>query len=421
MPVNNHSILEKAQVLFQSLSHWRRRLHANPELSFQEFYTSTFVVETLKTIEGMEIQTGIEETGLETGVIATLRSGVGPTIAIRADMDALPILESTNQEYTSRNSGIMHACGHDAHTAILLGVAHVLGELFKQGELQGTVKFLFQPAEETTDEHGLTGAPHMIQAGALKDVECVLALHMNPEDVVGEIKVHNEYSMANVDVFEGRIFGLGGHAAYPHLGTDPVWMLGPVLQAIHGIVARRVSPLEPGVVSVTRIHAGTASNIIPTEVFLQGTLRSYDPNVRELLISELEKAFSIVRILGGNYTFHVNRGEPALRNDATVNEWLSQTIRDLYPDCTIKNEPFGLGGEDFGYMTQVVPGAMIFLGCALADGIDRDLHTPIFDIDERCLPMGVAIMAETAKRYVKGEVGFPINSILRGEEQCHTN
>lgn len=397
-------MVEKAQALFISLSNWRRKIHANPELSFKEYETAQFVVETLKGIEGMEVKAGIADTGLQTGVIGTLSAGKGPTIAIRADMDALPILENTNQEYSSRNQGVMHACGHDAHTAILLGVAHVIAELFKEEELQGTVKFIFQPAEESTDEHGLSGAPHMTHAGALKDAECVLALHMSPENPVGEIKVHNGSSMANVDIFEGRIFGTGGHAAYPHLGTDPLWMLGPVLQVIHGIVARRVSPLEAGVVSVTQIHAGMASNVIPTEVYLNGTLRSYSPEVRELLITELEKAFAVVRVLGGDYTFHVNRGEPALNNDSQLNGWLKQVMKDLYPDCNIKNEPFGLAGEDFGYMARTVPGAMFFLGCALPDGLERDLHTPVFDIDESCLPMGVAIMAETARRYLKGEI-----------------
>jgi amidohydrolase len=398
--------VNRAEALFTKLSEWRRKLHMNPELSFQEFNTAQFVSETLRKIDGMEVKTGLEETGLLTGVIGTLSSGEGPTIAFRGDMDALPILEETNQEYSSRNQGVMHACGHDAHTTILLGAAHVIADMMKHDQLKGTVKFIFQPAEESTDEHGLTGAPHMIQAGALEGVDCVLALHMSPENPVGEIKVHDGHSMASVDVFESRIFGTGGHAAYPHLGTDPIWMLGPVLQAIHGIVSRRITPLEPGVVSVTQIHSGTTSNVIPTEVFIQGTLRSYNPEVRELLISELEKALSVARALGGNYSNHVSRGEPALKNHPVVNQWLSQTINDLYPECEIIPEPFGLGGEDFGYMTQVAPGAMFFLGCALSDGIERDLHTPIFDIDERCLPMGVAIMSEMAARYLKGEIGF---------------
>lgn len=398
--------VNRAQALFTKLSEWRRELHMNPELSFQELHTAQFVSETLRAIDGMKVLTGRQETGLLTGVIGILSSGEGPTIAFRADMDALPILEETNQEYSSRNQGVMHACGHDAHTAILLGVAHVIAEKMKSDQLKGAVKFIFQPAEESTDEHGLTGAPHMIQAGALDGVDCVLALHVSPENRIGEVKVHDGHSMASVDVFEGRIFGTGGHAAYPHLGTDPIWILGPVLQAIHGIVSRKITPLEPGVVSVTQIHAGTTSNVIPTEVFIHGTLRSYNPDVRELLIAELEKALLITRALGGNYSFHVTRGEPALKNHATVNQWISQTINDLYPECKIIPEPFGLGGEDFGYMTQVVPGAMFFLGCALSDGVERDLHTPIFDIDERCLPMGVAIMSEMATRYLMGEIGF---------------
>jgi amidohydrolase len=404
MKVKEFCIVEKAQTLYTTLSNWRRKLHANPELSFKEYDTAQFVVETLNGIEGIDVKSGITDTGLQTGVIGTLSSGEGPTIAIRADMDALPILESTNQEYSSRNQGVMHACGHDAHTAILLGVAQVMADLFKQEELQGTIKFIFQPAEESVDKHGLSGAPHMTHAGALTNVECVLALHMSPENPVGEIKVHNGSSMANVDIFEGTIFGTGGHAAYPHLGTDPLWMLGPVLQAIHGIVSRKISPLDAGVVSVTQVHAGMASNVLPTEVYLNGTMRSYSPEVRELLIAELDKAFSVVRALGGNYTFHVKRGEPALNNNPQVNEWLRKVMKDLYPECNIKNEPFGLAGEDFGYMARTIPGAMFFLGCALPDGIERDLHTPIFDIDETCLPMGVAIMAETARRYLKKEI-----------------
>ncbi|UOF91118.1 amidohydrolase [Fodinisporobacter ferrooxydans] len=399
MSTSSVSLLERAQALSDEIIQWRRNIHANPELSFQEFQTSNFVIERLHQIPGMKVETGV---GYKTAVVGTLSSGMGPTIAIRADMDALPILEATNHSFCSQNTGVMHACGHDAHTSILLGAAHVLAECFQAGEIQGTVKFIFQPAEEATDEHGLTGAPYMIKAGVLDGVDCAIALHMSPENPVGEVQVHAGYSMANVDVFEATLYGTGGHGAYPHLGTDPVWMLGPVLQALHGIVARRVSPLEPAVVSIGQIRAGSTSNVIPSEVYIQGTARSYDPEVRELIISELEKAFSIVANLGGKYTFHINRGEPALKNDARVNEWIVSTIRDLYPEFKCIDTPFGLGGEDFAHMTRVVPGAMFFLGCALPDDVKRDLHTPIFDIDERCLPIGVSILAETAKRYING-------------------
>ncbi len=400
MATQHTSLSDRAQALSAQIREWRRKLHAHPELSFHEYQTSQFITEILKEIPGMKVETGV---GYPTAVVGTLSSGAGPTIAIRADMDALPICENTKRGFSSKNKGVMHACGHDAHTSILLGVAHLLAQCFQEGEFQGTVKLLFQPAEEAADENGLTGAPYMIQAGVLEEVDCIIALHMSPENAVGEVQVHAGYSMANVDVFEATIYGTGGHGAYPHLGTDPVWMLGPVLQALHGIVARRVSPLEPAVISVGQIHSGSASNIIPSEVYLQGTMRSYDPQVRELLISELEKAFSIVTLFGGSFNFKVHRGEPALKNDPLVTEWIVTTIKDLYPEFALKDTPFGLGGEDFAHMTRVVPGAMFFLGCALPDGLKRELHTPIFDIDERCLPIGAAILAETARRYLTGQ------------------
>jgi amidohydrolase len=391
------SIVDRAQDLQDKIVEWRRKIHANPELSYKEYETSQFIVEVLKTIPGMEVQAGV---GYPTAVVGTLSSGEGPTIAIRADIDALPIVEENTHGFSSKNNGVMHACGHDAHTSILLGAAHLLADSFQKQEIQGKVKFIFQPAEESTDKDGLTGAVHMIRAGVLEGVDCAIALHMSPENPVGEVQVHAGYSMANVDVFEATIYGTGGHGAYPHLGTDPIWMLGPVLQALYGIVARKVSPLDAGVVSVGQVHAGSASNIIPSEVYVQGTLRSYTPEVRELLISETEKAFSLVGILGGSYKFEVQRGEPALKNDETVNEWIKKTIKDLYPNTNLVNTPFGLGGEDFAYMAQAVPAAMFFLGCALPDGIKRELHTSIFEIDERCLPMGAEIMAETARRYL---------------------
>jgi amidohydrolase len=391
-------MVDKAQALAPALVRWRREIHARPELSFQEVQTAGLVAATLRDIGDIDLQTGIGTTG----VVGTLGSGMGPTIALRADMDALPITENTAHDFRSRHQNVMHACGHDAHTAILLGVAHLLAEAFRQEGLRGTVRFLFQCAEEAPDEHGLTGSRYMIEAGALDSVDAVLALHVSPWHVVGEIQVHDGYSMASVDTFRATISGAGSHAAYPHLGTDPVWMLGPVLQAVHGIVARRVSPLEPAVVSIGQIQAGTADNVIPTTVHLGGTLRSYNPDVRELLIGELDKAFAVAAALGGGYTLHVGRGEPALRNDPRVNGWIVQTVRHLFPGLTIQRAPFGLGGEDFSYMTQIVPGAMFLLGCGRPDGIERGLHTPEFDLDEGCLPLGVAILAETARRYLMG-------------------
>ena len=411
---NNHPMVKQANCLFNQLIEWRRTFHQHPELSFQEFGTSQLIAETLQNIDGMKVERGI---AVETSVVGTLTSGEGPTIAIRADIDALPITEENTTSYCSKNDGIMHACGHDAHTAILLGVATILADLFKKGEVTGTVKFIFQPAEESTDESGLSGSPYMVQAGIYDKVDAAIARHMCPWLPVGDVQMSDGYSMANVDVFEAKIYGTGGHGAYPELGTDPIWMLGPVMQALHGIVARKISALDAAVVSIGQIHAGTASNIIPTEVLIEGTIRSYTPEIRDLLALELENAISIVEHLGGSFSLNIERGEPALNNSALVNQWITEAMLEIYPEIQITKRPFGLGGEDFGYVTQKIPGSMFFLGCAQKEGVQRDLHTPIFDIDETCLPIGTAILAHTAVRFLNGEVNLPINHNL--EAQTH--
>lgn len=376
---------------------WRRHLHQYPELSFQEYRTSQFIVGILNQIEGIAIRTNIANTG----IVATITSGEGKTVAIRADMDALPIMEKNEHGYQSKNPGVMHACGHDAHTAILLGTAKILAKKAKEGSFQGTIKLIFQPAEEMTDDEGLSGAPRMMQEGVLEDVESIIALHMCPWEPVGTIQMNDGYSMANVDVFRGKISGTGGHGGYPHVGTDPIWMLGFFLQAFYGAISRKISALETAVASIGQIQTGTATNIIPEEVSITGTLRTYSPEVREQLVQVVEQAFKVVEPLGGSYIFEVERGEPALYNDPKVNEVIKNAAKKLYPDIKIVQKPFGLGGEDFAYMTREVPGAMFFLGCALPDGISRDLHTNIFDIDERCLSMGVSILAASALKLLK--------------------
>lgn len=389
-----------ADSLFEQLRKWRRHLHQYPELSFAEKETAKYIVSQLETIDNMIIQKNV---GGKHGVVGILQNGDGPTIAVRADIDALPIEEKNTHDYVSKHAGVMHACGHDAHTAMLLGAAHLLAKQFKARELQGTVKFIFQPAEETPDEHGLTGAPYMIQAGVLDDVDSVIALHVCPWLPVGVVQMNNGYSMANVDVFRATIQGTGGHGGYPHLAADPLWMLGAILQMFYGTVGRRISPLDTVAASIGKIEAGAVSNVIPSEVVIEGTLRSYSPEARERLAREVEQVFKLAETFGGSYTFELEKGEPALNNHMDVNMVIEQAIRDIYPDMEITWGPFGLGGEDFGYMTEKVPGAMFFLGCAINDGLDRDLHTDIFDIDERCLPIGTNIFVATVNRFLKRE------------------
>lgn len=397
--LDKDQLLEQAEKMAGDISDWRRVLHQYPELSFQEVETARFIASVLETVEGITVECG---RGLKTSVIGTLGTG-RPVIALRADIDALPIDEANTCDYRSKNPGVMHACGHDAHAAILLATARLLAQQFQKQQVHGTVKFIFQPAEETIDEDSLSGSPYLLQAGAYEGVEAAIALHMCPWLPVGDVQLSDGLSMANVDVFHAEIIGKGGHGAYPELSSDPTWMLGIILQALHGIVPRKVPALEPAVISIGQIHAGTASNIIPPEVKIEGTVRSYSGRVRNLLETEIERAFSLAVQLGGDYSISYQRGEPALVNDEHVNARIIKAIRKTDPSIETVYQAFGMGGEDFGYVTQQVPGAMFFLGCGLQDGVSRDLHTAHFDIDERCLPLGAAILANTAIDFLETE------------------
>jgi amidohydrolase len=394
-------MLDKARSLSEELIRLRRDIHRNPELAFKEVRTAGLVAETLREIGGIDIRTGVGKTG----VVGELGAGDGPTIAIRADMDALPILEANDTPYRSETAGNMHACGHDAHTAMLLGVAHLLKQEFAAGGLRGKVRFLFQPAEEHTGGEEMSGAPMMIRDGALDGVDAVIALHVDSTQPFGEITIRQGRSSAAFDSFKAWISGTGGHGAYPHRGTDPLWMLGPTLMALHGIVARRIDPLQPAVVSLGEIRGGAASNVIPAEVFLQGTLRSFDARVREQLLDEVDRALAVVRAFGGDYRLEIERGYPAGKNHPEVSAWLERTAADLLGAQAIDKTRAGMAAEDFAYMTEKAPGAMFQLGAAVGD-FTRPHHTPVFDIDERALPVGAAILAETARRFLAGEIGL---------------
>lgn len=392
-------MLEKAKALHEELIRLRRDIHAHPELGFQEFRTAALVADTLREL-GIDVETGVGRTG----VIGRLGSGEGPTIAIRADMDALPILENNDAGYCSTNDGVMHACGHDAHTAMLLGVAHLLRQSQAEESWQGNVRLLFQPCEESFDENGISGATAMIEDGALEGVDAVIALHVASNAPSGQLLFQDGYSLANVDSFEARIFGGGGHGAYPDRGTDPLFMLGPVLNAIYAIPSRRINPLRPCVLSLGEVRGGAAPNVIPNQVYIQGTMRSFHDDVREQLWAELEQAFRLTETLGGRYELTIHKGYPALHNDTAVNNWMRQTAVDLVGDGPVNDFEFGMGAEDFAYMAREAPGAMFMLGAAIADGVVRNHHTDIFDIDESVLPVGAAVLAETARRFVTGNL-----------------
>lgn len=387
-------MLEKAKALKETLVHLRRTIHLQPELGFEEFKTSALVIKTLSDL-GIELQTGVGKTG----VVARLGTGSGPVIGIRADMDALPILEANDVPYKSQVPGKMHACGHDAHTAMLMGAAMLL----KDEQIDGEIRFLFQPSEEGSDSEGKSGAARMIDDGAIDKLDAVIALHVNGVIEWGQVAVNDGYVLANTDRIYAKVKGVGGHGASPHAARDPIFMMAPILTALHGIVSRWVNPIQPAVITVGRISGGMVANVIPSEVELDITLRSLDDEVRDQLISEVESALSISRALGGDYEINVQRGYPALYNDPVAAGWIRDTAVDLIGADNVLKRDVAMGGEDFAFMTRASRGAMMFLGVKSPDGPPKYVHHPEFDIDENALPVGAAIMAQTALRFVRGE------------------
>ena len=394
-------MLAKAMALNDEIIRLRRLIHANPELSFQEYRTAALVADTLAEIGGYRVRTQVGKTG----VVAELGDS-GPIIAIRADMDALPIHEANDVPYASQNDGVMHACGHDAHTAILLGVAHLLRQSYAEERWQGRVRLLFQPAEESFDENNISGATAMLDDNALEGIDAVIALHVSSDSPSGHFMFQDGPSLAAVDSFDAWIYGDGAHGAYPHTGSDPIFMLAPILTAIYAIPSRRINPLYPSVVSLGQVSGGAATNIIPNKVLLRGTMRSMLPEVREQLWHDLENALRMTELMGGHYELDIIKGYPAMINDPEANSWMRQVAGDLIGSEAVVESQFGMGAEDFAYMTQKAKGAMFMLGAAMPEGPIRHHHTPTFDIDERVLTPGAAVLAETARRFVTGKLSL---------------
>jgi amidohydrolase len=383
-------MLQRARSIQSQLVNWRRDFHMHPELGFQEKRTASRVANALEAL-GYRVRTQVGRTGVlgETGAGA-------PVVAIRADMDALPIQEVNEVPYASQVPGAMHACGHDAHTAIALGAASLLAK----EEFPGTVRFLFQPAEEVADAEGLSGAPRMVEDGAMEGVDMVLALHVDAGAPVGTIGVESGPASGGVDSFFATITGKGGHGARPNEVVDPIYITGYVILALNGIVSRRLHPFDPAVVSVGAIHGGQAENVIPDRVEMAGTIRFMEPGVQEEIHAEIERAFEIARTLGGDYELKFEIGDPPMINDAGVVSLIREVGSDLLGEERVRLPEKGLGAEDFGCFSKIAPGAMFRLGCRI-EGDERQHHNPRFDVNEGCLPIGSAILAETALRYLK--------------------
>jgi amidohydrolase len=386
-------MLKQAHAISEELIEWRRDFHMHPELGFDVHRTAEIVAEELEKM-GYRVQRGVGKTG----VVADLGNG-GPLVAIRADMDALPILEMNQTEYVSQTPGCMHACGHDAHTAMALGAAMILA----REELPGRVRFLFQPSEEVADEEGLSGAQRMSQEGAMDGVDFVIAQHVDPAKPVGSISISSGPCSGGVDSWFGLITGKGGHGAFPHKVIDPFYLSAHVILALNGIVSRRLNPFDPAVVSVGTLAGGFTENVIPESVKITGTLRFTDPLVQQQIHAEIRRAFEVARALGGDYDLKIEIGAPPMVNEATVSHAIEKVGRDLLGVENVHEIDKTLGAEDFGSFLNHAPGAMYTLGVQLKGHEDYLLHHPRFDLDERALPIGTSVLVETALRFMRGD------------------
>ena len=384
-------MLKQSHAISEELIEWRRDFHMHPEIGFELHRTSKIVADELEKM-GYRVKRGVGKTG----VVAEIGEG-GKVIAIRADMDALPILEMNETEYVSKNEGAMHACGHDSHTAMALGAALLLSK----EKLPGRVRFLFQPCEETTDEEGLSGAQRMSAEGAMDGVDYVIAQHVDPSKPVGTIGINAGPNSGGVDSWHAVIKGKGGHGAHPDKTIDPFYMLAHVIMALNGIVSRRLNPFAPAVVSIGSIHGGFTENVIPEEVNITGTLRFTDESVHQQIHTEIKRAFDIIKVLGGDYEIKYEIGGPPMINDKYVSDVIEKAGKELLGEANVGEIEKTLGAEDFGEFMKHAPGAMFTLGTQKAGHEEYLLHHPKFDIDERAMPIGTAMLAETAKRFLE--------------------
>lgn len=390
MSANGAGLLEKAKLLLPEMVRWRREIHMHPELGFKEHRTAEFIASVLAEM-GVEYMMGVGGTG----VVAKIGQGPG-VVGIRADMDALPIQEENNVPYASQYTGVMHACGHDAHVAMALGALRLLMDEGSVGEFH----VLFQPSEETCDENNTHGSVAMINDGALEGLDAVIALHVHNTIPFGKVAILPGYAMAGGNYFEATIFGKGGHDSLVHQTVDPIFIASQVVNAFHAIRSRRIDPIKLGAISIGSIHAGTVGNIIPERVDLSGTIRVFDDETRHTLHREIERVFGIAKALGGDYALDIKPSFPSVYNNPDVCEAFRQAAIDLLGEDGLYQSPPFMGVEDFAYMTRQVPGAMVMIGSHSSDAY-APLHNPRFDVDETIFAIGAALLASTASRLIQ--------------------
>jgi amidohydrolase len=388
MSLSPQDFLAAARRHADRLVELRRTIHANPELAFEEYETSALVQRVLDEI-GVDYRNGVATTG----VVATLRGGAAhedsKTVALRGDMDALPIHEETGLAFASRNAGKMHACGHDSHTTMALGAAMILAEF--RDQIPGTVKFLLQPSEEKLPG----GAPFMIADGALDGVDMIFGQHVLPRTPAGHIGLYPGMMMASADEIYITIRGRSGHGAMPHQTVDPILTACELVTSLQKVVSRTIDPFEPGVLTIGKIEGGSATNIIPEKVELQGTLRAMNEEWRFATHERIEQIVrGVCTASGAEYDLEIRRGYPALENDPWATEIARRAARELLGDGEVFTPDRMMGAEDFAYYLQKIPGSFWWIGAGDDNpGSNANLHNCCFTIDESILPIGSAVLA----------------------------
>ena len=389
----------KAEIdeLVPDLVAMRRDLHEHPELAFEEVRTSGIVAQRLKAL-GLEVQTDVAKTG----VVGLLRGEAGDanakTIAIRADMDALPIYEENDVDYRSQVDGKMHACGHDGHTSIALAVADILTK--RRSELKGNVKFLFQPAEER-----IGGAKPMVEAGVMKDVDGVIGLHLISNYTMGRVGVRAGTVFASADMFELTVHGKGGHAAMPEGAVDPIVIAAQIITTFQTLISRETSPFSPAVITIGTIHAGTAFNIIPETAALQGTMRAYTKEHRDKMIRRIhEVAEGVASTMGGSCDVHFMDGCPPCINDPAMTELVQEAAIATVGENKVDSDERVLtsGSDDMAFFLDAAPGCYFIVGMNNPPkGVTYPHHHPRFNVDEDALPIAVEVLTRATLDFLK--------------------
>ncbi|MDM5201320.1 MULTISPECIES: M20 family metallopeptidase [Fictibacillus] len=382
--------VKESRELKDQVIEWRRHLHRNPELSFHEEQTSQFIYETLESFGNLELSRPTKNS-----VMAKLTgSEKGRVLAIRADIDALPITEENDVDFISQNSGVMHACGHDGHTAMLLGAAKILSQ--KKDQMKGEIRFIFQHAEEVFPG----GAEEMVQAGVMDGVDAVIGTHLWSPLEVGKIGIVYGPMMAAPDTFFLTVTGKGGHAALPHQTIDSIAVASQVVTNLQHIVSRNIDPLGQLVISVTKFTGGTTHNVIPGSVELCGTVRSFDPEIRDQAPLLMERVIKgITEAHGAAYEFKYEKGYRAVINEDNVTRLLQETAEELYGGESVEQMKPTMVGEDFSAFLQQTDGCFFFTGARNEEkGITYPHHHARFTIDEDALERGVAMFVRTAEK-----------------------